>query len=412
MLGKRGRPMLTVAAQMRRDQLAAMEDLHRLHRDARLHLFAQQPERHRVEVLLDLDVVVEADPATFPVRVFVWRRWQRLQRGPVDLFVERASGGAPAAHRPVVQVVDEFADRLVQFIERKEPAVPQPRQNPALHDLNTDLDLCLVARLVWTRRHDRGAVVRRHVGVGAIDQRLVEAGARDPGLQVVADDLPRHAAEERQQVHMYSDPVRQRLAPDRLGVDETGGAQDRDEDLRAAYLPGRPIEHLHGVPGEVDEQLLPSQMHLAQRRLQSSNPGPIEIAEPGVTEPVRSTGAVFFPKQRQGHVWSAELAMNRCPVRRRPLVHGHIRRRRIQQRLEPFIIDIIRQRPAQAGQSSPTQIAADRSLAEPQALRDGPLRQSVAQSQSQYFAYLPHRQSFARHSRSPASRQRAEPTFG
>ena len=200
--------------------------------------------------------------------------------------------------------------------------MPQPRQDPALHHLHADLDLCLVPRLVRPGGDDRRAVVRGQVGVGPVHQRLVEAGAGDPGLQVVADDLPRHAAEERQHVHMYGDPVRQRLAPDRLGVDETGGAQDRDEDLRAAYLPGRPIEHLHGVPGEVDEQLLPSQVYLAQRRLQSPNPGPIEIAEPGVTEPIRSTGAVFFPKQRQCHVWPAELAMDRCPIRRRPLVHG------------------------------------------------------------------------------------------
>ena len=97
----------------------------------------------RTEGHRNRDATEEADATTFPVRVFVWRRRQRLQRVPVDLFVERASGDAPAAHPPIVQVVDEFADRLVQFIERKEPAVPQARQNPALHDLNTDLDLCL-----------------------------------------------------------------------------------------------------------------------------------------------------------------------------------------------------------------------------------------------------------------------------
>lgn len=38
---------------------AAVEDLHRLGRDLRLHLLAEQTERHRVEVLLDLDVVVQ-----------------------------------------------------------------------------------------------------------------------------------------------------------------------------------------------------------------------------------------------------------------------------------------------------------------------------------------------------------------
>jgi hypothetical protein len=46
---------------MRGDKLATVEDLHGLYRDPRLHFLAQQPERHRVEMLGDLDVVVEVD---------------------------------------------------------------------------------------------------------------------------------------------------------------------------------------------------------------------------------------------------------------------------------------------------------------------------------------------------------------
>jgi hypothetical protein len=41
MVGERGRPIGAQAAQMGRYQLAAVEDLHRLCRDARFDLFAQ-----------------------------------------------------------------------------------------------------------------------------------------------------------------------------------------------------------------------------------------------------------------------------------------------------------------------------------------------------------------------------------
>src|SRR5271166_399066 len=68
------RPMRAHAARMSGDQLAAMEDLHRLCGEASLHFFTEQPERHRVEMLLDLDMVVEVHPAALPGGVFAGRR--------------------------------------------------------------------------------------------------------------------------------------------------------------------------------------------------------------------------------------------------------------------------------------------------------------------------------------------------
>src|SRR6202021_4145996 len=52
----------------------------------------------------------------------------------------------------------------------------------------------LVRRFVWTGRDDRGAVMRRHVGVGAVHRRFVEAGLGDPALQGVAANLLRDDA--------------------------------------------------------------------------------------------------------------------------------------------------------------------------------------------------------------------------
>src|SRR5260370_14088621 len=51
------------AAQVHRDALTLAEQLDRAGGDARLDLLADQPMRHRVVVAVDIDMVVEPDPA-------------------------------------------------------------------------------------------------------------------------------------------------------------------------------------------------------------------------------------------------------------------------------------------------------------------------------------------------------------
>ena len=84
---------------MRGDALAAVEDLDRARRDARPHLLAQQLVRHRVVVLVDLDVVVEPDPAFLPFGKDVGLGRQRLERRPLELLEQRAPARAEMARR-------------------------------------------------------------------------------------------------------------------------------------------------------------------------------------------------------------------------------------------------------------------------------------------------------------------------
>src|ERR1700685_902648 len=108
-------------------------------------------------MLLDLDVIIEIDPAELPVSVFV-RSWrQRPERGPVELLVGCAPCRAPAAPGPILELTNPVSDRLVQFGQREEPLVAQPGQDPALHDLDANLDLGLVPGLVRARRNNRRA---------------------------------------------------------------------------------------------------------------------------------------------------------------------------------------------------------------------------------------------------------------
>ena len=93
-------------------QLAAMEDLHGLGRDSRIHFLPEQLERHRIEVLGDLDVVVEIDAAALPFSVFIRGR-QRQQGWPVDLLKQLASGRAqPRSIRSLSWVV---SSRIAAF---------------------------------------------------------------------------------------------------------------------------------------------------------------------------------------------------------------------------------------------------------------------------------------------------------
>ena len=88
------------------DAIAAMEQLDRACRDPRPQLLAQQRVRHRVVVLLDLDVIVEAGPALLPLGVDVGlsRKW--LERWPVQLLKQRAAARAEMPGDAVVQRCD------------------------------------------------------------------------------------------------------------------------------------------------------------------------------------------------------------------------------------------------------------------------------------------------------------------
>ena len=95
-LAVRGRP------QVRGDALAVMEQLDRARGDARPQLLSQQLMRHRVVVLLDLHVIVEASPAFLPLRERVGFGRQRLESRTLDLVEQRASAGSQMPRHALV----------------------------------------------------------------------------------------------------------------------------------------------------------------------------------------------------------------------------------------------------------------------------------------------------------------------
>ena len=120
----------------------------------------------------------------------------------------------------------------------------------------------------------------RHLGIGSVDLRVVEAGLDDGGLGVVRHDQFGNPADRLEGPHVGVDPVGQRLRPGRLGEGEARGPQHGDEDLRHADFAGEPIDDdRHAVAGVIDEQPLAGGVRLTHRHRQRLLEGSIELAE-------------------------------------------------------------------------------------------------------------------------------------
>ena len=99
-------------------------------------------------MLVDLDVIIDAGSAFLPFGVDIGLGGQGGEGRPVELLEQLTPAGAEMTGHAAVQLIQEFVDGLVQFDEREEAALAEPCQNPSLDDLDADLDLGLVARLV------------------------------------------------------------------------------------------------------------------------------------------------------------------------------------------------------------------------------------------------------------------------
>ena len=95
--------------------------------------------------------------------------------------------------------------------------------------------------------------MRRHVGVGAIDGRIIKTGPGYPGLEVVRHDLRCHAAKERKGPRVAGDPVWQLLRPAGLDIGVIGRAKRSHEELGSAHLAGLGTNDVNRRPGIIHE---------------------------------------------------------------------------------------------------------------------------------------------------------------
>ena len=145
--------------------LAMMEDLDRPGGEPDPDLLAQQAVRRRIIMPVHLDVVVEPNGALLPFREDEGLGGQRPQGSPLDPLEQVSAAGSEMPGHPIVQAIEEAADRSVHLGQREEPLIAQPRHDPAFGDLDRHLDLRLVTGLAGAGGHHGGAVVLGHVSV-------------------------------------------------------------------------------------------------------------------------------------------------------------------------------------------------------------------------------------------------------
>ena len=137
----------------------------------------------------------------------------------------------------------------------------QPADQPAFDDQHASFDLRLVARPARPGRQHGGSVMGRHLGIGAIDLRLVQARFDDGDFGVIGHDQLGHPADRGEGARMGGNPVAEPLCPRRFSVGEVRGAKDGHKDLRRTRRAGQPVDdHRDRVAGVIDEQLVAPRM--------------------------------------------------------------------------------------------------------------------------------------------------------
>src|SRR3954452_10281668 len=102
MLGHRGVPMVAAGTQMSSDPLTLQKDLNSARRQPHLDFAAGKTVRNAVEMVLELDMVIDADSANAPLGKAIRLRRQRVEVGPIELLEQRPTGDTEAPDRAFV----------------------------------------------------------------------------------------------------------------------------------------------------------------------------------------------------------------------------------------------------------------------------------------------------------------------
>ena len=196
--------------------------------------------------------------------------------------------------------------------------MPQPRENPALGDLDGDFDLRLVARFRRSRRDDRRAVVPRPVRVRPLDRRLIPARIGDAGPQLIRHDHRGDAAKVLHGPRVTLDEIDAALRERRLGVGVVGGAQHRDEELDGDELAGRRVHQRRPLPRVVDKRLLAGGVDLAHRGALLRQPAPIVPAERRIPIAVGMRRQILEMQELQRHARPTQLGVHPDQIGPRP----------------------------------------------------------------------------------------------
>ena len=117
MCGDRGVMAAALALRMRGYTLTAQEDFDSCLRMAHVDLLACVAVRDRVIVLIELDVIVDADTRNLPLCVLIRPFWQRPKCRAIEFLEGAAAATGQLLEWPVVQFDEQRGDCAIGFVE-------------------------------------------------------------------------------------------------------------------------------------------------------------------------------------------------------------------------------------------------------------------------------------------------------
>ena len=271
--------------------------------------------RHAVIVPFKLDVVVDVDLGRFPAKELKAFGWEWLQRWGVKLLKGTAPATGQLFEGALIKVAQQQGDGVVELHKRKEFAIAQPGQDPALNDQNGALDLGLVSGVGRACCQQGTAIVGGEFFIQAVVLRVIAIRVLDQCAGLIWHLEPWHTTKEFQCQDLSADPVGGGLARGGAGERVVGGAKGGDEDLRFGDLAGGRINDGHGLTGVVNKQLLARNVRLTHGTFEAHCPFPVFEAKAGVFEGQLVVFGVFLPQQLQGDPGAFELSVHAGKVR-------------------------------------------------------------------------------------------------
>ena len=193
------------SAHMGGHHIGTGEDLHDVPGGAGMQALSDQPPRHAVERLADLEMRIDSDGANRPRGQLEGPGRQRDQRITFDrLEHSQWLGALQGTAVPGAGHLAAPAQRVGLHLAQRGELATFPERVP--HIGHGSLHPGFVLGLERARRVDQGAVVHGQLGVGAVDLRVIQVGFVHPGLEVVTHQPGRHSAEELERRDMTRAP--------------------------------------------------------------------------------------------------------------------------------------------------------------------------------------------------------------
>jgi hypothetical protein len=184
----------------------------------------------------------------------------------------------------------------------------------------------------------------RHLVIGAVEIRLIAAGAGHPGPWIIRHQQPCDALKKLKAAHMAVNPAGEILA-ERCSRECVGTRPEHsNEDGGRRGLSGGAIVDRHGIASPVDEHLFSSLVIVAEHDIAIPTPSLIQLAKAAIAVALRMSFAILLPQQLQREMFvSLKLGLQRREIQTRP----RLRRRaqwpgRKQKLIEPLVIPIVR----------------------------------------------------------------------